>query len=61
MRIIIWLNFIISLIFTLCYFYQAIYVLIGLFKKRNELIAKKNHHYAVIISARNECMGIGNS
>lgn len=60
MKIIIWLNFIISLIFTLCYFYQVVYVFIGLFKKSNKLIAKKNHRYAVIISARNESMVIGN-
>ena len=60
MKLIIWLNFIISLIFTLCYFYQAIYIFIGLFKKGNKFIAKKNHRYAVIISARNESMVIGN-
>ena len=60
MKLIIWLNFIISLIFTLCYFYQAVYIFIGLFKKGNKLIAKKNHRYAVIISARNESMVIGN-
>lgn len=54
MKIIIWLNFIISLIFTLCYFYQAVYVFVGLFAKGKKFIAKTNHRYAVIISARNE-------
>lgn len=60
MKVIIWLNFIISLIFTLCYFYQAVYVFIGLFSKSKKFIAQKNHRYAVIISARNESSVIQN-
>ena len=60
MRFVIYLNFIISILFTMCYFYQFLYVLIGLFcKKKPEHIAK-NHRYAVIISARNESGVIGN-
>ena len=58
MRLIILLNFIISLIFTLCYFYQAVYVFIGLFKKGQDFKSSKNHRYAVIISARNESVVI---
>ncbi len=54
MKAIIYLNFIISLIFTLCYFYQFVYVAIGLLKKPKKLQASCNHRYAVIISARNE-------
>lgn len=40
--------------FTICYFYQLIYVFISLVKQPKPLIAKKNHRYAVLISARNE-------
>lgn len=60
MKIIVFLNFVISLIFTLCYFYQFVYVLVGLFKKPKTFSAKKNHRYAVVISARNEGGVIGN-
>ncbi len=60
MELIIYLNLIISILFTLCYFYQFIYVLVGLRNKSVELKAKDNHRYAVIISARNESTVIGN-
>ncbi len=60
MKIIVFLNFAISLIFTLCYFYQFVYVLVGLFKKPKTFSAKTNHRYAVVISARNEGDVIGN-
>ena len=58
MEIIVYLNFIISLIFTLCYFYQFVYVFIGLFKKPREFEARKKHRYGVLISARNEAVVI---
>lgn len=54
MKVIVYINFIISILFSLCYFYQAVYVLVGLFKKNKTLKSEKNHKYAVIISARNE-------
>lgn len=60
MEIIVYLNFIISLIFTLCYFYQFVYVFIGLFKKPREFEAKEKHRYGVLISARNEAVVIKN-
>lgn len=60
MKIVVYFNFIISVLFTLCYFYQFVYVLIGLFKKSKPLSAKKQHRYAVVISARNEANMIGN-
>lgn len=60
MKIIVYLNFIISLLFMLCYFYQAVYVLVGLFKKKLSFNAAKMHRYAVVISARNESGVIGN-
>ncbi len=60
MKIVVYLNFTISLIFTLCYFYQFVYVLVGLFKKPRKLTAQANHRYAVVISARNEEAVIGN-
>ncbi len=54
MNLVVNFNFIISILFTVCYFYQIIFVLIGLVKKPPKLTAKKNHRYAVVISARNE-------
>lgn len=53
-------NFIIPVVFTLCYFYQFVYIVIGLLKKYVPLEAKANHKYAVVISARNEANVIGN-
>ena len=60
MKIIVYFNFIISLLFMLCYFYQFVYVLVGLFKKKLRFNATKMHRYAVVISARNESGVIGN-
>lgn len=62
MKFIIYLNFVISVMFTLCYFYQFVYVLVGLFKKkRNEPLSNlENHRFAVVVSARNEGGVIGN-
>ncbi len=59
MKIIIYLNFTISLIFTLCYFYQAIYVLVGLKKNSRQAWIEPKHRYGVVISARNESGVIG--
>ena len=60
MKTIIYINLIISIIFTICYFYQFVYVLVGLFKKGEKFQASKNHRYAVVVSARNEGKVIGN-
>lgn len=60
MKAIIIFNFIISMVFTLCYAYQFFYVFVGLFKKQKTHHAQKNHHYAIVISARNEANVIGN-
>lgn len=60
MEIVVFFNFIISLIFTLCYFYQFVYVVVGLLKKPVCMKAARQHRYAVIISARNEGQVIGN-
>lgn len=59
MELIILSNYVISLIFTLCYFYQLVYVLVGIFKKLPEFKAEKEHRFAVAISARNESAVIG--
>ena len=60
MKAIIYFNFIISVLFTLCYAYQFFYVLVGLFLKPKKFEAKCNHKYAIVISARNESAVIGN-
>lgn len=52
-------NMCVFVVFTCCYAYQIIYVFVSLAKKPSELTAKKNHRYAVLISARNENAVIG--
>lgn len=47
------------MLFTGFYFYQFYYVIVGLTKKSNMLIAHKDHKYAVVIAARNESAVIG--
>lgn len=60
MKAIIFLNFVISVVFTLCYAYQFFYIFVGLLKKPRTFEAKKQHRYAVVVSARNESSVIGN-
>jgi cellulose synthase/poly-beta-1,6-N-acetylglucosamine synthase-like glycosyltransferase len=52
-------NFIILILFTGFYFYQAYYVVIALFRKSKTMTAQKNNKYAVVIAARNESAVIG--
>ncbi|MBQ4517409.1 MAG: glycosyltransferase family 2 protein [Clostridia bacterium] len=59
MKVIVYFNLIVSILFTFCYFYQIVYVFIGLIKKPVKRKAVNNHRYAVIISARNESGVIG--
>ncbi len=59
MKTIIYLNWIISIVFTLCYAYQFFYIFVGLLKKPKTYSALENHRYAVVISARNESSVIG--
>ena len=47
-------NFCVFITFTICYTYQLYYVLVVLSRKPKQLVAKKNHRYAVVVSARNE-------
>lgn len=53
-------NFCVFLIFTIGYSYQLYYVFHVLTHKVQPRVAKKNHKYAVVISARNESKVIGN-
>ena len=53
-------NFSVFLAFTICYSYQLFYIFKVLTTKQPQLTAKKNHRYAVLISARNEETVIGN-
>ena len=59
MNLIIWINFIMFAVFTLFFCYQYFYVFVSLVKKPARYIAKKNHKFAVLISARNEENVIG--
>ena len=59
MEFVVYFNVLISTLFTLCYFYQFVYVVVELFKKSNTYKANKLHKYAVIVAARNEDKVIG--
>ena len=52
-------NFCVFLAFTICYTCQLYYVFVVLTRKPKQLVAKKNHKFAVVISARNESAVIG--
>ncbi len=52
-------NFCVFLTFTFCYLYQLYYVLVSLTRKPPKFSAKKNHKFAVMVSARNESTVIG--
>lgn len=54
MEVVISINYIVSLVFTVCFFYQFIYVIVGLFTGPKKFVAKTKHRYGIIISARNE-------
>lgn len=53
-------NYVISVIFILCYSYQFLYILVPVFKKARPHRRGREHRYAVLISARNERAVIGN-
>ncbi|NGM18168.1 glycosyltransferase [Eggerthellaceae bacterium zg-893] len=52
-------NFCVFLTFTICYTYQLYYVVVVLTRRPPERVAKKNHRFAAVISARNEAAVIG--
>ncbi len=61
MQTIKFINYIVSVIFFVCYFYQFIYVLVPfIIKDRKSKGELKMHRFAVLISARNEKDVIGN-
>ncbi len=59
MRSVIGINFVLFVVFTLCFAYQFFYVLVSLMRKPRRFKARANHRFAVIISARNEQAVIG--
>lgn len=59
MNTIVLLNFAIALLFFLCYLYQFAYIPISWFRKLPEHREAQPHRYAVLISARNEALVIG--
>ncbi len=54
------INYVISVIFIVCYSYQFLYILVPLFRRERPHSAERAHRYAVLISARNEQAVIGN-
>lgn len=59
METIVIFNFIISVIFFLCYAYQLFYIPVSVFGKEPPHKAEKKHRFAVLVSARNEEKVIG--
>ncbi len=59
MQVIKWVNFVVSAIFFICYFYQFAYVLVPFIIKKKDKDAVALKKYAVLISARNEEKVIG--
>lgn len=60
MDIIRLINYLIAVIFCICYSYQFTYLAIPFFIRKKTHKSIKKHKYAVLISARNEEMVIGN-
>ena len=54
------INYIIMVLFFVCYAYQVIYIPIALLKRKKPLPPGKRHRFAVLIAARNEEAVIGN-
>ena len=54
------INYILTVIFFICYAYQAVYVIIPFVVKEKPHKPAKRNRFAVLISARNEQMVIGN-
>lgn len=53
-------NLVLFILFTALYSYQVVYVAVALFKKgKAPAPASQNHHYAILIAARNESAVIG--
>lgn len=53
------INFIISIVFIVCYAYQFVYILVPYVFKDKRRGEAKGHRYAVLVSARNEEAVIG--
>ena len=54
MEVLSYINFMISILFMVCYSYQAVYLAASLLKKRRKFPEGKLHRYGVLIAARNE-------
>lgn len=54
MRTLSYINFIISILFMVCYAYQAGYLAVSLLRKPKVFTARRLHRYGVLIAARNE-------
>ena len=62
MKSVLLINMIVGVVFFICYFYQFVYVAVPFVRKHRSASPKivKMHRYAVLISARNEEVVIGN-
>ena len=54
MKTLSYINFIISILFMVCYAYQAVYLAVSLLRKPKVYTARQLHRYGVLIAARNE-------
>lgn len=53
-------NLIIMIVFTICFGYRGIYVLVSFFSKQKSFTASRDHRYFIVVSGRNEEAVIGN-
>ena len=60
-QVVEWFNRLLAVLFTAAYFYQLVYLVLGLAKRRrwSQPEAQRLHRYAAVISARNEAGVIG--
>lgn len=55
LQFIVTFNFTLFILFTLFYFYQIVYAVVGIIRRpQNPPLAARHHRYAVLIAARNE-------
>ena len=54
------INYIIIVLFFVCYSYQILFIPIALFMKKKEKVTEKIHCFAILIAAKNEETVIGN-
>lgn len=53
------INYIVAVLFTVCYAFQCVYIPVALFSKKKPHLPEKRNRFAVLVCARNEAGVIG--